>query len=222
MKNVDRKHTLPLPLVEQMQSSIPSCNSLSSETELTSLIAPLSSLSAQILHLSTCLNNLERQQSSKDWKVLPPRNSRKKHGFFVFSNGILTVYFSCKLELNTFLQQEKIDVALITETHCTSKYYFSSSRNYHVFHAFHPTEKAQGGSAIYAQRTLTFTLKVTVTTSNAQICAIRVQFESLLLSLASLYCSLSCKLDAVDFDIHFRHLQGTWILGGDYNAKHPM
>ncbi len=72
---------------------------------------------------------------------------------------------------------------------------------YVTVHAFHPTGKAQGGSAICAQRTLTFTPEVAVTTSEAQICAIYIQFEGLQLSLASLYCSPSCKLDAVDFDI---------------------
>ncbi len=133
------------------------------------------------------------------------------------SNGLLPR----KLELDAFLQREKIDVAMITETHCTSTYHFSTTRDYKVFHAFHPTEKAQGGACIYVKHALPFTPDVTVSTPLAQLCAIRIPLEGLQLNLASVYCSPSNKIDAADFDTLFQRLEGTWIMGGDYNAKHP-
>lgn len=133
------------------------------------------------------------------------------------SNDLL----SRKLELDSFLQQEKIDIALVTETHCTSTYCFSSSRDHPVFHAFHPTGKAQGGAAIYVKRALSSTPNVTVFTLKTQLCAIRIPIEGLDFSLASLYYSPSCKMDSVDFDILLQQLKGKWIIGGDYNAKHP-
>lgn len=133
------------------------------------------------------------------------------------SNGLL----SRKLELDAFLPQEKIDVAMITETHCTSTYYFSTTREYKVFHAFHPTGKAQGGACIYVKHALPFTPDITVSTPLAQLCAIRIPLEGLQLNLASVYCSPSNKMDAADFDTLFQLLEGTWIMGGDYNAKHP-
>lgn len=50
------------------------------------------------------------------------------------ANGLL----SCKLELDKFLTNNKIDIALVTETHSTERYAFLSSRNYRVTYAFHP------------------------------------------------------------------------------------
>ena len=86
------------------------------------------------------------------------------------ANGLL----SRKLELEAFLCHEKIDIALITETHCTSRYSFTSTQEYNVVHAFHPSGKAQGGASIFVRKTLKFSPDITVTSPHQQMCAIRL------------------------------------------------
>ena len=129
---------------------------------------------------------------------------------------------SRKLELETFLQCEKIDVALITETHCTQQYFIPSNRNYDVIYAFHPSGRAQGGAAIYIKKSLQYSLDLSYTSLQFQLCAIRLAINGRNLSLASLYCPPSCKTDSVDFDILFQRLSGQWLVGGDYNAKYSI
>ncbi len=132
------------------------------------------------------------------------------------ANGLL----SGKLELEVFLQQERVDIALITETHCTANYSFISTQHYHVLHAFHPTGKAQGGAAIFIKKSLVFSPDITVATMQFQLYSVNIFVDNRVLTLASLYCSPSCTTDSVAFDLLFQQLKGTWLVGGDFNAKH--
>jgi len=52
-----------------------------------------------------------------------------------------------KLELHTFLNMHKIDIALISETHFTSRTVFKIS-HYTVHHSIHPDDTAHGEAAI--------------------------------------------------------------------------
>jgi len=54
---------------------------------------------------------------------------------------------SHRFELQTFLDMHKIDIALISETHFTSRTVFLLPR-YIVFHSIHPDDAAQGGAAV--------------------------------------------------------------------------
>jgi exonuclease III len=52
-----------------------------------------------------------------------------------------------KLELKTFLDMHKIDIALISETHFTSRRVFKIP-HYSVCHTIHPDDTAHGGAAV--------------------------------------------------------------------------
>jgi hypothetical protein len=52
-----------------------------------------------------------------------------------------------KLELQTFLDMNKIDIALISETHFTSRTVFKIL-HYSVYHTIHPDDTAHGGAAV--------------------------------------------------------------------------
>jgi len=52
-----------------------------------------------------------------------------------------------KLELQTFLNIHKIDNALISETHFTSRTVFKIL-HYNVYHTIHPDDTAHGGAAV--------------------------------------------------------------------------
>lgn len=134
------------------------------------------------------------------------------------ANGLL----SRKLELEALLLHKKIDVALVTETHCTIRYSFTSTREYNVIHSFHPTGKAQGGAAVYIRKSLRYSPDITISTTQFQLCAARIPVEGKTITLASVYCSPSVKTSSVDFDFLFQRLSETWLVGSDYNAKHSM
>jgi exonuclease III len=50
-------------------------------------------------------------------------------------------------ELQVFLELQKIDICLISETHLTRQSYLSF-RGYNFYHTIHPSNTARGGSAI--------------------------------------------------------------------------
>ena len=52
-----------------------------------------------------------------------------------------------KLELQTFLDMHKIDIALISETHFTPRTVFRIP-HYTVYHTIHPDDTAHGGAAV--------------------------------------------------------------------------
>lgn len=69
-------------------------------------------------------------------------------------------------------------------------------------------------------KTLPFTPDLAVSKQQMQFYTTRIPFSGIQLTLASLYCLLSIRMDAVDFDLLFQHLSGNWIAGGNYNTKH--
>lgn len=132
------------------------------------------------------------------------------------ANGLI----SWRMELEALFHHEKINIALITETHCT-KEYFHSRKDYNVVHSFHPISKAQGVQKFTSKNRL-IVLQTWRTPWHNFNCAVRFPINGKYLTLGSVYCSPLCKIISVDFDILFQHLSDTWIVGGDFNAKHAM
>ena len=64
-------------------------------------------------------------------------------------NGLL----ARKTELTQFLNAEKIDIALIAESHLTSRSY-ANIRNYKLYICNHPDDAAHGGAALYVRNTI--------------------------------------------------------------------
>ncbi|XKL68431.1 hypothetical protein PGB90_003922 [Kerria lacca] len=52
--------------------------------------------------------------------------------------------------------------------------------------------------------------------------AIRISVAGTPLTVASLYCSPSFKTSLEEFLEVFCQLDGSWIIGGDFNSKHLM
>jgi hypothetical protein len=58
-----------------------------------------------------------------------------------------------KEEIKLFLKQNFIDILLISETHFTTKNYFSISR-YRLNNTNHPDGRANGGTAVFIKETI--------------------------------------------------------------------
>lgn len=69
-------------------------------------------------------------------KLAPTSNSKSVTRAMIWNaNGLL----QRKLELDCFLLLHKVDIALISETYCTSRFSLTKVRDYRVYNTFHPS-----------------------------------------------------------------------------------
>lgn len=71
-----------------------------------------------------------------------------------------------------------------------------------------------------SKKSLNYTPDITFTSAQYQLCAARILADSQPITLATVYCSPSYTTNSADFDLLFQILEGTWLVGGDFNAKH--
>lgn len=126
-----------------------------------------------------------------------------------------------KTELLALLQDKRIDVALISETHLTSQSRITIP-NYNIYRTDHPDDTAHGGAAIIIKRTLKQHIHSQTQFNHMQATAVTVQCKLVKLTLASVYCPPRFRIDSLMFSEFFTGLGPNFIAGGDYNAKHPL
>ena len=93
------------------------------------------------------------------------------------SNSLLILLFNAnglknhQNELQVVLQEKRIDVALISETHFT-KYSHIPIAGYNLLKTNHPDNTAHGGAAIYIKTSLVYQALPNFCQPNLQSCAI--------------------------------------------------
>lgn len=127
---------------------------------------------------------------------------------------------SRKLEFDQFLHQENINIAFVTETHCNEKFYILNMQTLNVYHTFYPSGKARSGAALYIKNSLPHLLSPKLTNSKIQMISITFPSSSRPITYAAVYCSSNCKLDSADLNLFFTQLDDSWLLGGNFKAKH--
>ncbi len=125
-----------------------------------------------------------------------------------------------KLELDHYLTAHAVDIALISETHCTQKFSIHKSVNYKVYNTFHPSGKARGGTTIYIRSRLHHDPGICISTLEMQLTSISVQLHGAQTTIAAVYCPPNRAVSSNQFCTHFAELGAPWIASGDYNAKH--
>lgn len=132
------------------------------------------------------------------------------------ANGVLQRFN----ELEYFLHAKRIDIALITETHLTSRARFLM-RGYSVIRADHPLDRSQGGSLILIRSTITHHIHpIEPPTMYLQAAAISVSLKNSSVTVASVYSPPRFRITSDQFSQFFTSLGTTFIAGGDYNSKH--
>lgn len=126
-----------------------------------------------------------------------------------------------KLELENFLQHHNIDIALIAETHLVTSANLPKIRNYLVYATNHPSGLPRGGSAVIIKRSLPHHDIGSFCTDSIQSSVIAINFNHRSINISSIYCPPRHTPLESDFTDLFNHLGHHWILGGDFNAKHP-
>jgi hypothetical protein len=126
-----------------------------------------------------------------------------------------------KHELEMFLHDNRIDIALISETHLTQRHYFFIS-GYKVYRADHPDGTGHAGAAILIKMSIVHhVLPLDPTTDVVQAAAVSLKVNGTQISIAAIYCPPRFRNTSVELQNLFSQLGPRFVTGGDFNAKHP-
>jgi exonuclease III len=114
-------------------------------------------------------------------------------------------------ELDLLLQDRRIDIALITETHLTDKSFFKI-RDYMTYRTDSPDNRSHGG----AGTSISHFLVPSHPTDFMQSTTIKVSRPGFDFSLSAVYCPPNKRIKQ-----HHSSLGSRFLAGGDINAKHP-
>ena len=126
---------------------------------------------------------------------------------------------SHRLELQTFLDMHKIDIALISETHFTSRTVFRLPR-YTVFHTIHPDDTAHGGAAVLIRSSLRHHEHTRLQTNELQAIAVHLDALPWPMTVSAAYCPPRHAPSSATYAAFFQSLGPRFLAGGDWNAKH--
>jgi len=124
-----------------------------------------------------------------------------------------------KQELDDFLHNENIDIALVSEIHFTP-WTVLKIRNYNIYTTLHPSGKARGGTAIFIKESIKHFELEEHSQLYLQATTVRVNDGNNDLTVTAIYCPPQGGADETKFTDFFRKLGNRFIVGGDYNAKH--
>jgi hypothetical protein len=131
------------------------------------------------------------------------------------ANGLL----QHRNELQMFLDIKKIDICLVSETHFTNESYIRL-KGYCVYHTIHPSNAARGGSAVIIRDSVQHFEEISISTEKMQVTVVTIKCKTQTLKVAAIYCPPRYNLKKEDYMFLLHNLGKTFILGGDFNAKH--
>lgn len=125
-----------------------------------------------------------------------------------------------KLELEKFLNNYKIDIALISETHLNSNNNFKL-HGYKIYDTKRPDDKPRGGTAILVRNRIKHHQLAPISEHNIQATSIAITESNRTLNISSIYCPPNKTITEEDFTKIFESLGPRFLAAGDYNAKSP-
>lgn len=124
-----------------------------------------------------------------------------------------------KEELNIFLRTHNIDIALITETRFTDKTCFQIP-NYQTFTTLHPDGTPRGGTAVLIKNSIPHEEYPSYSSYKIQATNVKINTTPFPLVISAVYCPPRFPISPAEFSHLFQTLGNTFIVGGDWNAKH--
>ena len=112
-----------------------------------------------------------------------------------------------------------IDIALILETHFTSRTVFRLPR-YTVLHTTHPEVTPHGGTEIIIRSTLRHHEQLRLQTNELQAIAVHLETLPWPLTVSAIYCPPRHAPNFATYAAFFQSLGPRFLVGGDWNAKH--
>jgi len=140
------------------------------------------------------------------------------HPFSIFlwnANGILNNINELQFTLN----EHRIDIAMISETHLTQKNYLNI-QGYEALRADHPDGSAHGGTVLLISRRIPHSPFPPLTSYKLQIIATSIVLNSIPITFASAYLPPGCQFPENELTSFISSLNHTFVIGADFNAKH--
>jgi hypothetical protein len=124
-------------------------------------------------------------------------------------------------EISLFLNINKIDILLISESHATNRTVIKIP-NYMVYYANHPDERGHGGSAIIVKSSLKHHQLQPYTTDKIQSAKIEIHTSLWTITIAAIYSPPRHNITTHEYQHYFNTLGPRFIAAGDWNAKHTI
>jgi hypothetical protein len=122
-------------------------------------------------------------------------------------------------ELDFYLHDRRIDIALIAETHFTSRTRFYI-RDYIIYRTDHPDDRAHGGVAVIVKSHLNHAPCPSITHPHIQLSTIILKTVHKSIIIGSVYCPPRFRITKEMFTEFFSDQGQCFLIGGDFNAKH--
>lgn len=122
-------------------------------------------------------------------------------------------------ELGILLTSNKIDIALISETHLNDRKTVKLD-NYDIYSTNHPDEKSHGGTAIFIKNNINHQFYGELRENWIQATTITVHEKMGPINISAIYCPPGQNIKKDMFDSYFNTLGHRFISGGDWNSKH--
>jgi len=121
-------------------------------------------------------------------------------------------------EVKNYVQNQQVDVMLISETHFTTRSYFKIT-NFAIYDTQHPDGTAHGGTAILIKNGIKHYLHGHYNLEHLQATSITVEDWVGPLTIAAIYCPPKHTTKAEQFRHFYTSLGHRFLAGGDCNAK---
>lgn len=102
-----------------------------------------------------------------------------------------------KEDIKLFLEQNFIDILLVSETHFTDRTYFKIPK-YKLYYTNHPDGTAHGGSAILIRETIKHYEMLKYETNHIQATSIKIQTLPYDITVTAIYCPPRHRLTKED------------------------
>lgn len=123
-------------------------------------------------------------------------------------------------ELSIFLNTHFIDICLISETHFTPRSYFKV-RGYDLIATNHPDNRAHAGAAVLIKSTIKYDVLEEYKTNCIQAAGVKIKCKYEDIPIYAIYSPPRHSINCQEYHDFFQSLGPRFIVGGDYNAKHP-
>lgn len=122
-------------------------------------------------------------------------------------------------ELQLTLTENRINIAMISETHLTQKN-FLNIQGFEALRADHPDGSAHGRTVLVVSRRIPHSPFPSHTSHKLQIIATSIVLNSIPISFASAYLPPGCQFPENELTSFIFSLNHTFLIGADFNAKH--
>lgn len=123
-------------------------------------------------------------------------------------------------EIELFLKNNLIDILLVSESHLTSKSYIKLN-GYDIITTNHPENRAHGGAAVIIRSNIKYDIADPVSENFIQAAGVVLTCNNSKTSIYSAYFPPRFNVKSDTFHQFFSKFGNKFIVGGDFNAKHP-